>query len=131
MTNGTELIAAERRRQLDQEGWDDEHDDEHTDGSLALAAVCYAAPIKLYGLVEYAGGPVFCDPWPESWDICWDKRFRYGERRTNPGNTVPDPVTYTEDERLDLLVKAGALIAAEIDRLLRAKGKKDVSVENR
>ncbi len=122
---GAELIAAERRRQLEQEGWDNEHDDEHTDGSLALAAVCYATPVRLYEQVNYAAGPSFCDPWPDSWSDGWDKRYLYGERRTNPGNMPPDPATYTADERLDLLVKAGALLAAEIDRLLRAKNQTD------
>ncbi len=121
---GAELIAAERRRQVEQEGWTPEHDDEHGDGSLALAAVCYATPVRLYGKHEYAAGPAFLDPWPKSWGDGWDKRYRYGERRTNPGNTPPDPATYTGEERLDLLVKAGALLAAEIDRLLRTDNKK-------
>ena len=56
------------------------------------------------------------DPWP--WNL-GDKRFEYGERKTNPGNEVPEPSCYTRTERIDLLVKAGALIAAEIDRLQR------------
>lgn len=116
---GAELIAAERDRQLEQEGWDSSHDDEHTDGSMALAAVCYATPVRLYGQDKHAAGVSFWDPWPDSWSVEYDNRFRYGERRTNPGNMPPDPATYTNDERLDLLVKAGALIAAEIDRLQR------------
>ncbi len=121
---GVELIAAERQRQIEQEGWTPEHDDEHEDGSLALAAVCYATPTKLYQQVnELAAGPAFFDPWPDSWDGIWDKRYSYGERKENPGNMVPDPATYTDEERLDLLVKAGSLIAAEIDRLQRLKNK--------
>lgn len=120
---GAELIAAERKRQIEREGWTPEHDDEHTDGSLALAAVCYATPVLLYQHDPFALGFVFADPWPESWSDGWDKRYAYGERKDNPGNMPPDPATYTEDERLDLLVKAGALLAAEIDRLLRAREK--------
>lgn len=119
--SGLGLIFTERCRQIDKEGWTDEHDDEHTDGSLALAAVCYASPVKLYEMGERAGGPTFFDPWPRSWDQIHDKRFGYGERKENPGNMVPDPITYTDEERLDLLIKAGALIAAEIDRLHRRK----------
>lgn len=42
-----------------------------------------------------------------------------GLRPLNPGNSPPCPSTYSDEERVDLLVKAGALIAAEIDRLLR------------
>ena len=36
-------VAAERRRQIEAEGWTPEHDDEHANGELALAATCYAA----------------------------------------------------------------------------------------
>ncbi len=122
--SGIELIAKERKRQIEEEGWTAEHDDEHDDESLALAAVCYATPARLYVMQVYASGPHFRDPWPDSWDDCFDKRFHYGERKRNPGNTPPRPETYTKRERLDLLVKAGALIAAEIDRLQRARGKK-------
>ena len=115
-----EEIAAERRRQIEVKGWTSEHDDEHTDSSLALAAVAYAMPVQLYQQVDYAAGPAFVDPWPDSWAEHWDKRNHYGERRTNPGNSPPDPATYTAEERRDLLVKAGALIVAEIERLDRA-----------
>ncbi|MCM0757438.1 hypothetical protein M7775_02505, partial [Sporomusa sphaeroides DSM 2875] len=42
--SGIELIAAERQRQISQEGWTPEHDDQHANGELALAAACYAIP---------------------------------------------------------------------------------------
>lgn len=35
-------VLAERRRQIEAEGWTPEHDDEHKGGQLALAAACYA-----------------------------------------------------------------------------------------
>lgn len=116
---GITLISAERERQLSAEGWTAEHDDGHDDGSLALAACCYAAPVKLFQRIDYADGVSYHDPWP------WghggrgaggnpDKRFR-----GTAGNVLPDPESYTDEQRLDLLIKAGALIAAEIDRLLR------------
>jgi len=109
---GIELIAAERMRQIKQERWTQKHDDEHTDGSLALAAVCYAAPIPIFqreGDEQYFA---FVDPWPDSWDSKWDKRpFDHYHGR---------PRAPTPDERIRMLVKAGALIAAEIDRLQRA-----------
>lgn len=102
--NGIESIAAERQRQIDAEDWTPEHDDEHDDGSLAQAAACYAAPSQL--LVDGAGvivQPIEHDEilplgWPESWNTYWWK---------------------PKDRRYDL-VRAGALIAAEIDRLDRA-----------
>jgi hypothetical protein len=41
---GVAVIAAERQRQVEVEGWMPDHDDEHDDGSLAAAAMCYACP---------------------------------------------------------------------------------------
>ena len=78
-------IEAERRRQIDVEGWTPEHDDQHADGSLAQAAACYAIGSPLY--------------WP--WDCKWWKPK--GERRD--------------------LVRAAALIVAEIERLDRGEAR--------
>jgi hypothetical protein len=69
---GIERIADERQRQIDAEGWTPEHDDEHTNDSLAMAAVCYAAPRRVYVRDEFAAMVAFKDPWP--WDDRWDKR---------------------------------------------------------
>ena len=114
--SGIRLITAERKRQIEKEGWSLKHDlEEHSEGDLALAAICYATPVRIFERLDYAHGVNFVDPWP--FDGEWDKRFSYGERRSNPGNVPPNPETYTKEERIDLLVKAGALIAAEIDRL--------------
>ena len=43
MTNrtGQQLIAAERQRQIDSEGWTANHDDQHGQETLELAALCY------------------------------------------------------------------------------------------
>lgn len=87
MKTGTELIAEERQRQLEKEGFDAAHDDEHGDSALVDAAACYAMGRRL---------PV----WP--WGIDWWK----------PGNGG-------KQGRIRELTKAGALIAAEIDRLQR------------
>ena len=96
---GAERIADERRRQIEREGWTPEHDDEHEDGELATAAACYALQdhdvyVPGNGL---HGGRI---DWP--WSAAWYKRHH--------------------DNRVRELEKAGALIAAEIDRLLRARG---------
>lgn len=85
-----DLIAAERARQIWEEGYSPEHDDEHDDQDLARAASCYAAIDRHPMLSNGIPGE-----WPSSW-------------RWKPGPT-----------RIRELVKAGALIAAEIDRLLR------------
>jgi hypothetical protein len=39
-----ELIAAERKRQIEEEGWTAEHDEQWKKGELAKAAMCYAMP---------------------------------------------------------------------------------------
>lgn len=85
-------IASERERQISQEGWTTAHDDSHSTGELAAAAACYA-----FGemLVDEASGPVW--PWSEDW---WKPSWPIDRRRD--------------------LVKAGALIVAEIERLDRA-----------
>lgn len=104
-------IAAERRRQVETEGWTPEHDDEHGNGSMALAAACYAmfasasdaqriATTLSAGLTadgqEIPGWSAWLSLWP--WDRKWWK---------------------PKDRRRDL-VRAGALIVAEIERLDRA-----------
>lgn len=101
MSDGVERIAAERRRQIEVEGWTPEHDDKHVHGQLAQAASCYAVAT----VPHYAGHyPV---QWP--WSPRWDKR---------PG---PSSDVFG---RIRALEKAGALIAAEIDRLLRRSEEK-------
>lgn len=86
--SGAELIALERKRQVEGEQWDQSHDDNHIFHELAIAAGCYALPPTIGTRTEH---------WP--WDWGWWK---------------PEP-----DNRIRELVKAGALIAAEIDRLQR------------
>lgn len=44
---GAGLIAMERQRQIRQEGWTADHDDEHTMGELSLAAHAYADGVEL------------------------------------------------------------------------------------
>lgn len=96
--NGAELIAAERRRQVESEGWTPEHDDTHEDGELGKAAAVYAWPNNY--LPQFGDQLVaVANLWP------WE-RSSYKPRLTN---------------RVCELAKAGALIAAEIDRLQRAR----------
>ena len=120
--NGAELIAAERTRQKEVEGWTAEHDDEHANGELALAAICYGAPRKIYAADYNADSIEFSDPWPWPGEHC-DKRAEYGECRDGEphygANYAPNPETYSVVERIDLLVKGAAMFCAEIDRLQR------------
>ena len=41
---GIEFISDERKRQIEVEGYDEEHDDRHYDNELAIAASCYCLP---------------------------------------------------------------------------------------
>ena len=93
--NGIQLIAAERTRQIEDEQWTPEHDDEHRNGELVEAAVCYAeaAGIQIRGGCGWERVP---ESWP--WQPEWWK---------------------PSDDPNRNLVKSGALIAAEVDRRQR------------
>lgn len=96
-------VIAERERQECKEGWTVAHDDEHTDGSLAQAAACYALAYQDFVDCNFVANPEdendFKIPalWPKSWAGRWWK---------------------PKDRRRDL-VRAAALIIAEIERLDR------------
>ena len=105
--SGVELISLERTRQIESEGWTPGHDDAHFDGSLAMVAACYASPKHLYAMNQANKSIQFYDLWPIGWSSQWEKK--------------------TEQSRKRQLVIAGALIAAEIDRLSRAASK-DIQV---
>jgi hypothetical protein len=103
-SSGACAIAAERVRQVAREGWTPEHDDEHDAGELASAGACYAIhaacvlhPFDGNGLEDIGEVPWW--PWDKSW---WKPK----------------------DPRRDL-VRAGALLAAELDRLDRAEAKRE------
>lgn len=89
-TDAARDVLAERHRQVEAEGWTPEHDDQYQHGSIAQAAGCYA----LHASGVYKG--MYPSVWP--WMPKWWK-----------------PTTPRRD-----LVKAGALILAEIERLDRA-----------
>lgn len=87
-------VFNERQRQINAEGWTPEHDDIHTVGELARAASCYALPNHTTHRNEHVTA---LWPWGSSW---WKP---------------------SDDPRRNL-VKAAALILAEIERLDRAAG---------
>ena len=49
-----------------------------------------------------------------------ENRYDWGEMPTL--GRLPNPDTYTEEQKLDGLIKGAALIVAEIDKLLRKRG---------
>lgn len=89
MKTGIERIADERKRQTESEGWTPEHDAHHAAGELGWAAAHYATP-------GVAMREDFATLWPFGQDS--DKKHKH--------------------DRIRQLEIAGALCAAEIDRLL-------------
>ncbi|HGN2725809.1 TPA: hypothetical protein ACKRYN_000070 [Pseudomonas aeruginosa] len=105
-------VQAERRRQVEAEGWTPEHDDEHDSGELAAAGAAYAlhAADHLNPYSQGDGG----DEAPS----CWPWHDGIAGRGEGPEKTEPawwKPSTPRRD-----LVKACALALAEIERLDRA-----------
>lgn len=94
-------IVAERERQVTAEGWTPEHDASHSGGELALAGVLYALhamtrrspgsePLEIQSLTEPDKPRLWTWPWDPEW---WKPKDRDRD-----------------------LIRAGALIAAELDR---------------
>jgi hypothetical protein len=92
-TQAARDVLAERQRQISKEGWTPEHDDEHNKGELGSAAACYALGAGRH----YLWAHLEATWW--RWDASWWK---------------------PSDDTRRMLVKAGALILAEIERLDRA-----------
>lgn len=97
-------IAAERRRQIEEEAWTPEHDDEHRRGELAAAAAVYA--LNTVDVHEGLKGDQlrmyrFFWPWEPEW---WKPKSRRAD-----------------------LIRAAALIVAEIQRLDRKRRRRDVA----
>jgi hypothetical protein len=100
LTQAAADVLAERERQKIVEGWTPIHDDTHGAGELALAAGCYASA---------SAGWTSAGQWP------WIGRgTREGWKPGTPRR---------------MLVKAGALILAEIERLDRIATKGENNVQ--
>ena len=94
-----QMIADERRQQVEEEGFDAKYDAQWEPEALAQAAACYATPGNLrerLGMLRHV--------WP--FTLEWLK----------PSATPTFP-----DGRIRDLVKAAALCAAEIDRIRKEK----------
>lgn len=110
MKTGIELIAEERKRQIEFEGYTPQHDSEHTARELISAARTYSESAGLHLLSESiepsnswhnTNEPLYWAEIKNHWP--WD------EESFKPTTALRD------------LVKAGALIAAAIDRLNAGK----------
>jgi hypothetical protein len=97
LSKAAEDVFMERKRQQLVEGWTPEHDDEHQNGAMASAAACYALSSGIRNIsMPFTAQTLLECLWP--WDSSWWK---------------------PKDRRRDL-VRAGALIIAEIERIDRA-----------
>lgn len=98
-------ISRERERQMAVEGWSHEHDDKHDNDEMAFAAACYAIGSREVhrGIVDADQGvsaTISARLWP--WELRWWK-----------------PKKRRQD-----LVRAAALLVAEIERLDRAEARR-------
>lgn len=95
---GIRLLTEERIRQITEEGYSNEHDAAHTSGDLVYAARAYAAVYD------------------------WSKKITKNQHTADQVGW-PWGIEYWKptDDPIRNLVKAGALIAAEIDRLVEKK----------
>lgn len=96
-------VLAERRRQVESEGWTPEHDDEHDEGELSLAAAGYA---------QSASDQIQC--------VAKELDDSTLEDDGCPSPNFPHGWQFKAAPPRRMLVKAGALILAEIDRMDRA-----------
>ena len=112
-TSGAMRIVAERVRHVRVEGFHNVADDSYRSEQLARAAACYALPYA----DERRLGRIASDP-PREWP--WSANAWKPGRFSFEGGEVAMSI----DDRIRELEKAGALCAAEIDRLdrLQAEG---------
>lgn len=86
-------------------------EENNSQGELAQAASCYAMPQRLRLLHDEEGAARRVpEQWPDSWYMSWWK---------------PSP-----DNRMEELIKAGTLIAMELDRLLNTQENKKFPEKN-
>lgn len=100
-------VLAERRRQVEAEGWTPEHDDVHSRGEMAQAAAVYA----------------LCSAVPPPDRAVMDEFGQYNSVPFKIRNRWPwGEVWLKPKDRRSDLVRAAALILAEIERLDRKEG---------
>ena len=100
--NALKDIAAERRRQIEVEGWDTGHDDEHDEGQMADAAAAYAMTERSREMRCQESGPGTILNWVWPWDRQW---WKPKDRRRD---LVPR--ARREHERRQDLAEAGIVV---------------------
>lgn len=100
-------ISRERERQMTEEGWTPEHDDTHDRGKMALGAATYAWAACEKAQAFYGTA----NDWHDS--VIWFRLWPWAREWWKPGPPRR------------MLIKAAALIVAEIERLDRVGAKED------
>lgn len=103
MKTGIELIAEERQRQIEVEGYSQQHDSQHDTSEFICAAIIYAESAKR-GIVSHEFGN--------------DNEIEIMVRKNDLRYEFPWGDSFKPSTDIRDLVKAGALIAATIDRIL-------------
>lgn len=93
-------IARERRKQHVEHGWNPEHDDGHGDGTLLIAGILIACGVADKALAD-VDPPSIDGPWCDQLAMHVADKYK--------------------TDNIKRLTIAGAMIAAEIDRLIRAE----------
>lgn len=104
---GIELIAEERQRQIDVKGYSEQYDSQHNASDLIYAAIAYVESAKV-GVNCFEMGDT------DEREIM-RRKIEFG--RLYPFGWYPFGWSFKPSSNIRDLVKAGALIAAAIDRL--------------
>ena len=110
-SSGAERIKSERLRQMTDEGYDAGHDLTHASGELNDAAICYAKAAAKQARGE---SHAYLKLMVEAGEVRWPWEDEWWKPSA---------------DQIRNLEKAGALIAAEIDRLLNLQGLRPVNPE--
>ncbi len=113
MKTGIQIISEERERQISKEGWTPDHDDEHHIGQLNSAARTYLVAADCL-----ANASLLC---PEEFETPESLLKEIKSGAFDPVAAWPWEWEWLkiDADPIRSLAKAGALIAAEIDRLQR------------
>lgn len=116
MKTALQLIHEERERQINVKGWTPEHDRHHTAGELANAAASYALTPDIRLKLAIQESPritKFAVCLGDHKELCPPIIWPFEE----------DAFKATPEDRLRELAKAGALIVAEMERLMTLENK--------
>lgn len=127
MSKAIEDVLAERKRQIEVEGWSSDHDDTHDKGEMAGAAACYALAGVSYSAPDHY-------PPRKKYAAVVDARNSISEKEREttreavklalgepaaPKNWPFHASWWKPTDHRRNLVKAGGFIIAEIERLDR------------